>query len=588
MKRTLITRCGAIVLAAGLAACSGGGSRSGLPPTSGAVIGAAGGSLQITVPFAATSGAGSKAPAYVSTGTQSVRIVANPNAGCGTCTVGGQTITANLNASNPNCATGANGLTCTIAFALAPGAYTLGIATYSGVVSGGNPGGSLLSENQSVPLTIVSGANTVVTATLDGVPVSFDLVPTQGALVKAANNNYYHAEAFNAPMTISIIARDAAGAAIIGAGAPAYSATFNNAGNNWTNVSITGGTISATSPNFRQATLVINASATSPACQLLGAVCAATMNINVDQEMAVASKPNNTVVVYLLGVPNAPVATVTQGVNGPTVVLFDPSGDLFVCNEGNNTVTEYAPPYTGAPIATMSTGISTPQGMAIDRFTADIAVSSFGNNTVAVFTPPYTGAPGVVSNAIHQPDGLAFDPVAGDLFVTNGGNGTVTGYPAPFANQTATSTISQGVSSPNALHFMNNVAGDLYVATGNAIQQYHRPFNAATPALTIASTVAAPVSRPWTIAYSGNTNQIIEADPFAQRVNIYPLNSAIATYSLQLSPNPQCAIVDQDGNMYVCNYAFTEIQSYAPPYNGSPTGTYFQGLGGTDAVALFP
>jgi len=587
MKRTLVTRFCAVVLAAGLAACSG-GSQSTLPATAGAVAGATGGSLQITVPFAAGSGTGSKTPAYVSSGTQSLKILATPNAGCVTCTAGGQTVTANLNASNPNCVAGANGLTCTIAFALAPGAYTLGIATYSGTVSGGNPGGALLSQNQSVPLTIVSGASTVVTATLDGVPVSFDLVPTQGALIKAANTGYYHAEAWNAPMTISIVTRDATGAAIVGPGAPVYSATFNNAGNNWTNVAINGGTITATSPNFRQATLVVNATATSPACQLAGAVCAATINLNMDQEMAVASRPSNTVMVFLVGVPNAPVATVTQGVNGPTFVLFDASGDLFVCNGGNDTVTEYAPPYTGAPIATMSTGISTPQGMALDRFTQDIAVSNFGNNTVAVFTPPYTGAPGVVSNAVHQPNGVIFDPVAGDLFVANGGNNTVTGYPAPFANQTATTTISQGMNSPNVLFFRSNVAGDLYVGNGGVIQLYQRPFNGASPSVSLTSTAAAPVSGPHTIAYSGNTNQIIEADPFAQRVNIYPPNSAVATYSLGISPNPQCAMIDQDGNMYVCNYAFAEVQAYAPPYTGASTATYFQGLGGTDAVAMFP
>jgi hypothetical protein len=588
MKRTLFTRCCAIILAAGLAACSGGGSPSALPAAAGAAGGATGGSLQITIPFASGSSAASKSPAYVSSGTQSVKIVANPNAGCNTCTVGGQTIVANLNAANPNCTAVANGLSCTVAFTLSPGAYTLGVSTYSGVVSGGNPGGTLLSTNQSVALTIVSGANTVVTATLNGVPVSFDQDPTQGALIKSSLNNYYHAEAWNAPMTISIIARDAAGAAIIGPGAPAYSATFNNAGNNWTNVAINGGTITATSPNYRQATLVINASATSPSCLLLGAVCAATMNINMDQEMAVASRPNNTVMLYTLGVPNTPIATITSGVSGPTGVLFDLAGDLFVLNEGNNTVTEYAPPYTGAPIATLSTGISTPQSMALDRLTADLAVSNFGNNTVAVFTPPYTGAPGIVSSGIHQPAGVAFDPTAGDLFVANGGNNTVTGYPAPFANQTATTTITQGINAPFVLFFRNFSGGDLYVGVGGAIQQYHRPLDAAAPALTLASTAAAPVSKPYTIVYSGTTNQLIEADPFAQRVNIYPINSAIATTSLGISPNPQCAILDGDANINVCNYAFTEIQSYALPYTGSPTATYFQGLGGTDAVALFP
>lgn len=583
MNRTLVTRCCAILLAAGLAACSG-GSQSALPTAAGSGAG----SLQIVVPFAAAGGVGSKKPAYVSSGTQSVKVVAQPNAGCATCTAGGQTIAANLNASSPNCASGANGLTCTIAFALAPGSYTLDISTYSGTVSGGNPGGALLSQDQAVPLTIASGANSVVTATLDGVPARFDLTPTQGALVRASANGYYHAEAWNAPMTISIITRDATGAAIIGPGAPTYSATFNNAGNNWTNVAINGGTITATSPNYRQATLVVNASAVSPACQTAGAVCSATININMDQEMAVASRPNNSVVIFLLGVPNAPVATVTQGVSSPNDALFDGNGDLFVNNTGNNTVTEYAPPYTGAPVATISNGVSSPQAIAIDRFTADVAVANFGNNTVSVYTPPYTGAPGVVASGIHQPNGVAFDPIAGDLFVANGGNNTVTGYPAPFGGQAATTTIAQGLNAPSALHFMFNVAGDLYVAGGGSIQQYHRPFNGASPAVSIVSTASAPVSKPYTIDYSGATDQIIEADPFAQRVNIYPLNSATATYSLQISPNPQCAILDQDGSLYVCNYAFTEIQAYAPPYTGASTGTYFQGLGGTDAVDLFP
>ncbi len=570
-----------------LAACSGGNAGHTLPPTPGAIAGNGGGSLQIVVPYAAGSGAGSKTPQFVSPGTKSVEVVATANTGCGTCTAAGQTVISNLSSASPSCVTGVNGFTCTLTFALAPGTYTLGVATYSVVLVAGQPSGALLSQNQAVPLAIVSGANSVANAVLDGVPASFDLVPSVGTLVKQTAT--YRSVTPNTAMTISIITRDATGAAIVGPGAPGDAATFVNSGNAWTNVAINGATITATSPGFgRTNPLTINATANAPTCVLAGAVCSASLTIEPDQVMAVASRSNNSVVIWSLGVPNSPLATVTLAVDQPNAAIFDAYGNLIVSNSGNNTVTVYTYPFASAPTQTLSTGISQPQALAADSAGTSLAISNFGSNSVTIYPYPYSGVPGVVSIGMHGPVPVAFDPVSGDLFIGQQLNNTVTGYPAPYANQAPTTTIAQGLQAPNVLFFMPNVAADLYVANSGSIERFSRPFNAATPVLTIASTAAAPVSKPYSLASVGGPARIIAADPFAHAVNIYPVGSNVATSSLNISQNPGCAVPDRDGILYVCNYAFAEIQSYLNPYTGASTATYFQGLAGTDSIALFP
>jgi hypothetical protein len=64
------------------------------------------------------------------------------------------------------------------------------------------------------------------------------------------------------------------------------------------------------------------------------------------------------------GTNQAPIGTITSGLNGPEGMAVDRNLNLYVTNTGNNTITVYAPGQT-TPSATYSQGLNEPAGVAV-------------------------------------------------------------------------------------------------------------------------------------------------------------------------------------------------------------------------------
>jgi DNA-binding beta-propeller fold protein YncE len=142
------------------------------------------------------------------------------------------------------------------------------------------------------------------------------------------------------------------------------------------------------------------------------------------------------------------------GLNYPTGLAFDSSGDLFEGDQFSGNIYEWKG--GGATRTTFATGLSQPGPMAINA-AGDLFVVV--NGSIDEFSPA-----GTVINTItdlQSTERLAFD-TQGNLYVANIAGGTIVKI-TPSGVQ---STFASGLDSPNGLAF--NAVGDLFVSSGNA------------------------------------------------------------------------------------------------------------------------
>jgi sugar lactone lactonase YvrE len=143
---------------------------------------------------------------------------------------------------------------------------------------------------------------------------------------------------------------------------------------------------------------------------------------------------------------------------GPTGLVFDSAGDLFVANGQNGTITEFNS--SGGYDTTIDAGLSSPRGMAIDS-AGDIYVANQNIGTITKLTDNggvYTAS--TFATGLTTPNDIAINAV-GDLYVTNGLPGnyiteiTPGGVKEPFA------IAGEQLNGPNGIVFGPN--DDIYV-----------------------------------------------------------------------------------------------------------------------------
>jgi hypothetical protein len=147
---------------------------------------------------------------------------------------------ANVTASPSPCASGSNGLTCTISILAsisASGTYNVTIATYDTAQTAScTPGGTGCAGNllglATLPETITVGSATPVAVTLGGIPAYLQGQSVTGYTVGSGDNQAQNQLTIFGPSPQTGIAEflDAAGNVIIPPGAPTLTATSSNTG----------------------------------------------------------------------------------------------------------------------------------------------------------------------------------------------------------------------------------------------------------------------------------------------------------------------------------------------------------------------
>jgi streptogramin lyase len=214
----------------------------------------------------------------------------------------------------------------------------------------------------------------------------------------------------------------------------------------------------------------------------------------------------------------APEASFTNGMYGPFVVVFDPSGDLWAANVDNSTLVELtraqlATPDPGPAVTISAAGdaLENPYGMAFDR-SGNLWV--VGNDVGRVYEYSKwqlsrSGSPTpvtTISDFPGTPLGDAFD-ASGDLWVTiqvspNCPQGCVVEFSrAELAMPGPAPTVT--ISSTGGANIAFTPSGDMWMVTGGGSDCYGTPCNnelveltkaqlstsgSPTPAVTISST----------------------------------------------------------------------------------------------------
>jgi sugar lactone lactonase YvrE len=193
------------------------------------------------------------------------------------------------------------------------------------------------------------------------------------------------------------------------------------------------------------------------------------------------------------------------GLFSPTGLAFDPSGNLWVVDSGNNRVLEFKSPFSNGESAsivlgqptfggyigtTTAGGLNSPSYLAFDP-SGNLWVTDQGNNRVLEFTTPFsigqkaslvigqsnfTGfAPASTTNAkgLFEPLGIGFDS-KGNLWVVDSAEHRVLEYNPPFSIEEAASlvigqpslTTGSSTTGLNAYAIAFDSSGNLWISDG--------------------------------------------------------------------------------------------------------------------------
>jgi streptogramin lyase len=136
------------------------------------------------------------------------------------------------------------------------------------------------------------------------------------------------------------------------------------------------------------------------------------------------------------------------GLNAPSAIAMDASGNAWIANAGNASVTELN--NVGAAVSGASGftagGFSVPSAIAIDAG-GNAWVTNAGNSTVTELSA--SGATGTVfhGNGLSAPSSIAIDG-GGDVWVANAGTNAVSGFSSSGAMLTGSPFGGAGVSAP--------------------------------------------------------------------------------------------------------------------------------------------
>ena len=272
----------------------------------------------------------------------------------------------------------------------------------------------------------------------------------------------------------------------------------------------------------------------------------------------------------------APEASFTHGMHGPTTMIFDPSGNLWVANENTSdlfeiTKAQLATP-NPVPAVTIFAGagaLANPFGMAFDS-SGNLWVVSNAWNRVYEYTKAQLASSGgpmpqtTISDFSSTPIfGVAFDP-SGDLWVSTV-NSVVEFSKAELATTKPVPTVT--ISSTGGAQLVFDTSGDLWMVTGGGPDCFGTPCTnevveltkaqlassgSPTPAVTISSTKAGAdgsLYGPYSLAFSPSGDLWVEN--FDNNTTVEFAKDQLASSG---SPTPRRAIVGPDTGMNFPSY----------------------------------
>ena len=102
--------------------------------------------------------------------------------------------------------------------------------------------------------------------------------------------------------------------------------------------------------------------------------------------------------------PCCPATEFASGLNRPSRLAFDTSGNLYVANTLSNTIYKITP---DGNVSTFASGLNGPMGLAFDN-SCNLYVANNSDDTISKITPEGSVSP-FVSSTLNGPMDLAFE-----------------------------------------------------------------------------------------------------------------------------------------------------------------------------------
>ena len=333
---------------------------------------------------------------------------------------------------------------------------------------GGNPGGSTPNPNLALlaplgPCTGVNSSTFVMVNELSTVAGVWALSPFMtGAtnIGSSATNQTGLAEAFAAVNSVANPATGTAPGLSLPAGATVPVSKINTVANILAScVNSTGGTAGDSSAcgNLFAATTVNSVAPTNTVAAALNMAQHPGANVTALYALQAGSPP---FVPSLSSAPNDWTVAINYtggGLQAPTAIAADQSGNVWVANSGSNAVSWFDNLGNSKLGATGTVLGGAPQGVAVDL--SGNAWVTAANGDVYELSASNGSIVGSPLAGFNNPTGIAIDPTA-EIWVIDSGNGTVSAVNSSGAALAGSPFSGAGISAPAAIAINGNAKGN--------------------------------------------------------------------------------------------------------------------------------
>lgn len=203
--------------------------------------------------------------------------------------------------------------------------------------------------------------------------------------------------------------------------------------------------------------------------------------------------------------------------------------EVYVSDSGNGTINRFDPAGNGSVFAS---GLNSPSGLAFDN-SGNLFVADSGSGTIEKFNSSGNGT--TFASGLNGPAGLAFDS-SGDLFVANTGNGTI----EKFNSLGNGSVFASGLSFGSAAYLAFDSSGNLYASTTRTIEKFDSEGNDTTLFSTLAYV--------YGLAFDGTGNLFVSMQNIG---SIWGINGGGVNFGNPFTAGPAGIAFDSDNNFYV-------------------------------------
>jgi len=127
--------------------------------------------------------------------------------------------------------------------------------------------------------------------------------------------------------------------------------------------------------------------------------------------------------------PGPVIALVSTGLNQPSGVAVDGSGNVYIADTNNNAIEEWSAP-AQAVSTLISTGLNRPSGVAVDG-SGNVYIADTSNGAIKEWSAATQQETMLVSTGLNQPSGVAVDG-SGNVYIADTDNNAIKEMPYAF------------------------------------------------------------------------------------------------------------------------------------------------------------